>query len=100
VRISQTVSQYPAKGHQSTSRHSTPSNREDRSVKDALEAVAHEIRNPLTAVGGFARRLAVSLDPDSQSGKYARVILDEALRLEKILPKMPEQSLHPVSQLF
>jgi HD-like signal output (HDOD) protein len=97
VRISNTVSQYPVGTHHLPSFASI--DREDKSVKDALEAVAHEIRNPLTAVGGFARRLAVSLDPESQSGKYARVILDEALRLEKILSEMPEQSLHPASNM-
>jgi HD-like signal output (HDOD) protein len=97
VRISQTVSQCPTDEHQKDLPSFASIDRGDRSVKNALEAVAHEIRNPLTAVGGFARRLAVSLDPDSQSGKYARVILDEALRLEKILSEMPEQSLHPAS---
>jgi HD-like signal output (HDOD) protein len=99
VRISHTVSQYPVEPHQKNLPSFASIDREDKSVKDALEAVAHEIRNPLTAVGGFARRLAVSLDPESQSGKYARVILDEALRLEKILSEMPEQSLHPASNM-
>jgi len=44
------------------------------------------------AVGGFARRLAISLDPLSQPGKYAKVILEEALRLEETLAKMPAES--------
>ncbi|MGA2223454.1 MAG: HDOD domain-containing protein [Syntrophobacteraceae bacterium] len=95
VRISQTVSRYPEERHEKNLPSFSSIDRKDRSVEDALQAVAHEIRNPLTAVGGFARRLAVSLDPESQSGKYARVILDEVLRLEKILSEMPEQSLHP-----
>jgi HD-like signal output (HDOD) protein len=58
------------------------------SVQFTLQAVAHEIRNPLTAVGGFARRLASALDSGSQAGKYAQVILAESLRLEKILSDM------------
>ncbi len=61
-------------------------------VTDTLQAVADEIRNPLMAVGGFARRLAISLDPLSQPGKYAKVILEEALRLEETLAKMPAES--------
>ncbi len=65
----------------------------EKTVSDTLQAVAHEIRNPLTAVGGFARRLATALDPDSQAGKYAQVILNEARRLEKILSEMPADSI-------
>jgi HD-like signal output (HDOD) protein len=57
-------------------------------VHHTLQAVAHEIRNPLLAVGGFARKLASSLDPSSDGGKYANIILDEASRLEKALSRM------------
>ncbi|MFH1487666.1 MAG: histidine kinase dimerization/phospho-acceptor domain-containing protein, partial [Pseudomonadota bacterium] len=57
-------------------------------VTHTLQAVAHEIRNPLLAVGGFAKRLSAALDPSSSEGKYAQVILEEALRLEKALEKM------------
>ena len=53
-----------------------------------LQAVAHEIRNPLMAVGGFARKLADSVDPRSESGKYINIILTEAARLEKVLSHM------------
>ena len=34
-------------------------------VAHTLQAVAHEIRNPLTVIGGFARRLSTNLDPDT-----------------------------------
>jgi HD-like signal output (HDOD) protein len=55
-----------------------------------IQAVAHEIRNPLMAVGGFARRLSASLDPSTESGKYVHIILEEAQRLEKALSEMTQ----------
>ncbi|MBF0506126.1 MAG: PAS domain S-box protein [Nitrospirae bacterium] len=45
--------------------------------------VAHEIRNPLLSIGGFARRLEKRLDTDMK--EYARIIVDEVGRLESIL---------------
>ncbi|HWS14907.1 MAG TPA: GAF domain-containing protein [Candidatus Methylomirabilis sp.] len=49
--------------------------------------IAHEIKNPLTAIGGFARRIA---SPPAGGGahpveRYAQVILKEVERLERIV---------------
>lgn len=59
-------------------------------IKQTLQAVAHEIRNPLLAVGGFAKRLSDSLDPSSKGGKYVQIILREASRLEMVLLEMTD----------
>ena len=53
-----------------------------------LQAVAHEIRNPLTVIGGFARRLATSVESDSAGSRYANIILDEVERVEVFLSEM------------
>lgn len=63
-------------------------NEDNLAVSHALQAVAHEIRNPLLAVGGFARKLSSSLDPSSKGGRYAKIIIEEAERLEKALSNM------------
>jgi len=47
--------------------------------------VAHEIRNPLIAVGGFARQLHEQLTEDDPKREYTQIILEEVTRLEQIL---------------
>jgi signal transduction histidine kinase len=65
--------------------------RQESTVK-TLQAVAHEIRNPLTVIGGFARRLVASTDLDSAGSKYAHIILEEAARLEEFLSKVTNKT--------
>ncbi len=47
--------------------------------------VAHELRNPLVAIGGFSKRLAKMLDGESKEARYAAIISREVEGLEKIL---------------
>jgi PAS domain S-box-containing protein len=50
--------------------------------------VAHEIRNPLVAVGGFARnilKLAQSSSTEEKLISYSNIIVDEVNRLENII---------------
>jgi len=46
--------------------------------------ITHAIRNPLTAMGGFARRIE-AIAEDEKQRKYAQIILKEMYRLEKLL---------------
>lgn len=51
----------------------------------AAADIAHEIRNPLVAIGGFARRLMSRSGEDPYSSQYSRIIVNETTRLERIL---------------
>ncbi len=48
-------------------------------------SVAHEIRNPLTVIGGFAKRLEKLLPEGTREKGYARTVASEVARLERIL---------------
>jgi two-component system sensor histidine kinase HydH len=47
--------------------------------------IAHEIRNPLVSIGGFARRLYRVIPDEAAEKRYTQTIMIEVSRLEKIL---------------
>ena len=47
--------------------------------------VAHELRNPLVAIGGFARTLLRNLDEDDPNRQFADIITEEVGRMETII---------------
>lgn len=51
-------------------------------------SIAHEIRNPLVSIGGFARRLDGKLDAANPEKRYSRIIVKEVDRLEKVLQEV------------
>jgi PAS domain S-box-containing protein len=50
-----------------------------------MSNVAHEIRNPLTAIGGLTKRLHNKIHSGSKEKEYTKVIISETMRLERIL---------------
>jgi len=64
-----------------------------KAIEEHTAEVAHELRQPLAIVGGFARRMAKQLnsagkiDPETQL-QYVEIIVTEVERLERILESL------------
>jgi two-component system sensor histidine kinase HydH len=49
------------------------------------QGVAHEVRNPVMSIGGFAKRIKQKLSPEDSAYNYAEIIIKESGRLEKMV---------------
>lgn len=56
-----------------------------RGLNKLAASVAHQIRNPAFAIGGFTTRLARQIEAHGIRSDYPGIILDEARRLETIV---------------
>lgn len=54
-------------------------------VGNMASYIAHEIRNPLVTIGGFARSIVREVKDNKSIENSAKIIIDEVNRLEKIL---------------
>jgi len=66
-----------------------------KDLETAMDAVAHEIRNPLMVIGGFAQRLIKKGHKQVDVVKYAEVIARESHRLEQVLNELMQYSKGP-----
>lgn len=63
---------------------------------DLSQGVAHEVRNPVMSIGGFAKRLQKRFGPEDPEAQYVAIILKETARLQRMVEdvdryaKMPE----------
>jgi signal transduction histidine kinase len=62
------------------------------SMSNLVQGVAHEIRNPITTIGGFARRIKKELKDNRKLEKYVDIIMDETARLEYIVKRVQDLS--------
>ncbi len=77
-------------------------------IGQVTAVVAHEIRNPLTTIGGFARAISRHPDNAQRIKRDADIIIEEVQRLEAILqnlldftqPAKPDLVLHDVKPLI
>ncbi|MBT1247253.1 MULTISPECIES: GAF domain-containing sensor histidine kinase [unclassified Thermosipho (in: thermotogales)] len=54
--------------------------------------VVHELRNPISVLGGFIKRLEKYIDDENKRRKYIKIISDEIVRLEGIVSEILEFS--------
>ena len=57
-------------------------------IGEMSATVAHEIRNPLVSIGGFARSLRRQIPPGSPMRESLEIIIKEGMRLEKIVTEL------------
>jgi signal transduction histidine kinase len=53
-----------------------------------VKGIAHEIRNPIMTIGGFALRIKEAIKEPERLEKYADIILSETARLENLVKKV------------
>jgi hypothetical protein len=58
------------------------------SISNLVQGIAHEIRNPITTIGGFARRIKKELGENQKFDKYVEIILEETARLENLVKRV------------
>ncbi len=61
-------------------------------VGEMAARVVHEIRNPLVAIGGFARSLLREVPPQDTKRESLQIIVDEVRRLETIVREVLDYS--------
>jgi two-component system sensor histidine kinase/response regulator len=65
---------------------------EEKSValEKMMDEVAHEVRNPLVSIGGFAKRVYDRLPESDPNKKYLEMIMDEVSKLENMVKLLIE----------
>lgn len=59
-------------------------------LEQMMDQVAHEIRNPLTSIGGFARKVYGKLPEDDPNKKYMEMIIENVTVLESMIKQLIE----------
>ncbi|MBE9531535.1 MAG: response regulator [Proteobacteria bacterium] len=57
---------------------------------EIVDGIAHELRNPLTAIGGLARRLAIGDIPEERTAEYAQRITSSVERMERMVQRISD----------
>ncbi|MFZ6017673.1 MAG: response regulator [Nitrospirota bacterium] len=64
-----------------------------------MDEVAHEVRNPLVSIGGFARRVYENLPEGNPNKKYMEMIIEDVARLENMIKQLIELKTMAISYI-
>ncbi|MDA8104758.1 MAG: response regulator [Nitrospiraceae bacterium] len=64
-----------------------------------IDEVAHEVRNPLVSIGGFARRVYQNLPAGNPNRKYMEMIIEDVARIENMVRQLVELQTSSISYL-
>ncbi|MEW6348944.1 MAG: ATP-binding protein [Thermodesulfobacteriota bacterium] len=70
-----------------------------RGLQRLAMGVAHEIRNPMVTIGGFAARIGKDASNSEKTLKYAQSILEDARKLELLVQRIQEYCNLPPTKL-
>ena len=57
----------------------------EKSRRDFVANVSHELRSPITSIQGFAQGMLDGTIPEEQHPQYLQVVVDETHRLAKLI---------------
>ena len=67
------------------------------SLNKLAMAVAHQLRNPTTAIGGFAAIMLKKAEPDTTASRYLHNIVSSTRRLEDVVRSVHDYASLPVA---
>src|SRR4030043_1903823 len=59
-----------------------------KTLDTMMDEVTHEIRNPLTSIGGFTRKIYERLSEDDPNKNYMKVVIEDVERLENMVKRL------------
>lgn len=68
-------------------------------LEQMMDEVAHEVRNPLVSIGGFARRVYENLPEGNPNKKYMEMIIEDVARLENMIKQLVELKTMAISYI-
>src|SRR4030043_1282301 len=59
-----------------------------KTLEKMMDEVAHEIRNPLTSIGGFTRKIYERLQEDDPNKNYMKIVIEDVEKLENMVKQL------------